>query len=273
MTLRSAGDGAFRWNLELGEQVVGLRGDAASWADALTPRYDRFRTSRPAEIEIDLTATGVPLAAELLRLQVVAPTIRLDGGELRIDGPGYRAEIDLACRRGRLEGPLHRAGFDALARALIALALREDGLLLHGALLIDGERAYSCVAPSGQGKTTLTRLLPEQARCDELHAVRRDGSGEWRALALPFWHGAPGRGRLSAVYRLSHGRRHQVHELAPAEALRRLATEVIWPAHDPEGVETSLELLAKLVREVPCRELRFVPEPGVWSAIRRGVAA
>ena len=148
-----------------------------------------------------------------------------------------------------------------------------DGLLLHAALLVDDERAFLCAGPSGCGKSTLAELLPGAALCDELAVARRDAKGRWMAWSLPFWHGRPGSGRLAAIHLLEHGRRSARRGLSPAEALRRIAPEVIWPAHDEAAAGRALDLLGALAAEVPVSALAFRPEREVWNLIAAPAAA
>jgi len=56
-------------------------------------------------------------------------------------------------------------------------------------------------------------------------------------------------------------------------ARRRRAAEVVWPTFAPEAAERALDLLARLLVEVPVAELRFRPDAGVWSALAGEVAA
>ena len=97
--------------------------------------------------------------------------------------------------------------------------------------------------------------------------MRRTAEG-WRAHGLPYWRGRPAAGRLEGIFLLAHGvGRHRIPGIRGSVAFRRLAAEVTWPAPVPGATERAWELLAELVEEVPVRELRFVPEPGVWDVI------
>ena len=177
-----------------------------------------------------------------------------------------RVAFDRRAGCGEIAGPLHRLAIDLAVRHLLTEELT-DGLLLHGALFAEGGRSYLCAGPSGCGKSTLAELLPETALCDELAVARREPGGGWRAWSLPFWHGRPGCGRLVAIHLLEHGAQSARRGLAPAAALRRLAPEVIWPAHDEAATGRALELLGALVAEVPVAALAFRPERDVWALI------
>ena len=250
-----------------------LESDDPRWSEVLLPRYGPFASAEPDAMpragakRLRLRATSPPpelsAVARLLAEPVAVETLT-SGWSLSTSW--CRIAFDRRTGCGEIAGPLHRLAIDLALRHLLAEELT-DGLLLHGALLAEGERAFLCAGPSGCGKSTLAGLLPEAALCDELAVARRAPGGGWRAWSLPFWHGRPGCGRLAAIHLLEHGPQAARRALAPREALRRLAPEVIWPAHDEGATGRALELLGALAAEVPVAVLAFRPEPEVWALI------
>lgn len=256
-----------------------LEAEDPRWWDALLPRYGSFASAQqdPAagggSKTLRLHATSAPpdssAVARFGAEPVVVEGLR-DGWILTTSW--CRIAFDRRSGRCEVEGPLHRLAIDLALRHLLAEDLA-DGLLLHAALLVDGERAFLCAGPSGCGKSTLAELLPGAALCDELAVARRETKGRWRAWSLPFWHGRPGCGRLAAIHLLEHAVQPSRRALPPAEALRRLAPEVIWPAHEEAATGRALELLGALAAEVPVSALAFRPEREVWELIADPAAA
>jgi hypothetical protein len=253
--------------------------DDPRWSDALMPRYGPFACHQPGAAlggeskRLRLHATAMPPDhSELARFGAEPVAVEVLPGGWNLSTSWCRIAFDRRSGQCDVAGPLHRLAIDLALRHLLVEDLA-DGLVIHAALLVDDERAFLCAGPSGCGKSTLAELLPGAALCDELAVARRDAKGRWRAWSLPFWNGRPGSGRLAAIHLLEHGRRSARRGLDPAEALRRIAPEVIWPAHDEAATGRSLELLGALAGEVPISALAFRPEREVWDWIAAPAAA
>ena len=252
--------------IEVGGLAIAFESDDSRWAQILGPRYGAFRTGREPELVVAVTTKGEPHGIEAIdRLRSEAARIHLDGATVRLRTPSLEASVEPGRGAGSLAAPLDRHGIDLLLPLLLALHV-DDALLLHATLAIDGERAFVCAGPSGAGKSTLARLLGERAYCDELVLLRRRAEG-WRAHALPYWHGRPGSAPLAGLRLLRHGDRHELLPVPAERLLREVAREVIWPTFSEEACARSLELVARLVAEVPAAELVFRPGPGVWPAL------
>ncbi len=258
--------------VEVAGLAIAFASDDPRWPAALEPRYGAFRSERPPEFTLELAARGELAPGALARLAGETLAVERRGATLALDSPSISARLDLDRGRGCLAAPLHRHGVDLVLRALIAIRA-DDALMVHGALVAEAGRAWVCAGPSGAGKSTLAGLAGDRAYCDELALVRRGAAG-WRAEALPFWHGRPFSGPLAGLRMLVHGERHRLRPLAAAEAARRLAPEIVWPAPgDPARPESvALERFAQLLEEVEIAELAFRPAPDVWPHLVGAVA-
>ena len=264
-----------RFTVEVAGRVFGFEAEDPAWTRALEPRYGGFRTERAPGLVCRLESLpALRDAAALAQFAAEPLTLSLrpgsSGRAVELDSLSISGWLDLARGRGRIAAPVHRHAVDVALRALLTLTVPE-GLLLHGALVVDGERAFLAAGPSGSGKSTLARLLAARALCDEVSLVERTAEG-WRAHALPFWHGRPGGGRLAGIRLLTHAERHRCSTLPLADAIRRLAAEVLWPTFSAERSDAALELLERLVAEVPVAELGFVPRADVWPVLVAGPA-
>lgn len=257
-----------RFTLDLAGRIVAFEGDRPEWRRVLEPRYDAFRSARSAELAVELVATGeVTGTGELARLRAEEPEILAPrAGRLELRSPSVAVTVDLVAGRGRIVSPLDRHGVDALIRALAATWF-DDALLVHGALLTRHGSAWLVAGPSGSGKSTIAGLAGGAALCDELALLRRAGVRAWRAHALPFWHGRPGRAPLRGVRLLEHGAAPRLRALGAEEARRRLLAEVVWPTFSAGRVERVLELAGLLLDEVEVAALEFRRAPDFWEAL------
>ena len=268
---RAAGTRGALWTANLalaGRSGLALVAEDRGWQAALAARYGAFLVDQPGPgwpvLALESSETPPPTRSLLADLAASTVDTVSDQGSLTLEHPRFRVAIDRRRRRGALRGPRHRFPVDAVVRHLLA---EEPGtLLVHGAVLVAGERAWVAAGDSGRGKTTLAGLLPECACCDELGLIEeRDGG--WQARSTPFWHGRPATGRLRAVHLLEHGASHRADRLAPAAAARELARQVVWPDWWPERVDAALERLARLVERVPVFRLRFRPDRDVLAVL------
>ena len=101
--------------------------------------------------------------------------------------------------------------------------------------------------------------------------MRRDPGGYFRLTSLPFWQARPGSTTLSAVLLLGHGREHRLTRLTEGDALRRLATETLWPIELPAAMERTLEQMSGLIQSVPVFELAFAKDASAWDYIEEHV--
>jgi hypothetical protein len=90
--------------------------------------------------------------------------------------------------------------------------------------------------------------------------------------SLPFWESRPGRARLRAVLHIGHGTRHRLEPLRPEEALRRLATLILWPVWNESAMARSFVYLTEIVETVPAFDLSFAPTGDVWDFIDKEVS-
>lgn len=266
-------NGRWRMHLALTDRLrLALASADPGWEAALAPRYAPFFDpgAQGGRLQVRLETREIPpLDGALLSELSGRPIEReLEGGRLLLSHPRFEIELSRDRGRARLDSPRHRFAFDALVRHLFA---EEPGsLLMHGTVLVAGDRGWIAAGDSGRGKSTLAELLPEWAYCDELGLVEETRTG-WRVRSTPFWHGRPGNGRLQALHLLEHGTEHRALPLSPAESVRRIARQIVWPDWRRDRAEAALERLGRLVREIPVYRLVFRPDRGVFSVIE-GVA-
>ena len=106
---------------------------------------------------------------------------------------------------------------------------------------------------------------------DDRIIVRRAGRG-FVMYGTP-WHGEaelskPDSAPLRGVFFLVHSVCSVLVPLTAPEATARLLACGLPPFYDREGLEFTVGVLAELAAEVPCQELRLVPDPTVVRFIQ-----
>jgi hypothetical protein len=256
---------------------IQLRFESAdrTWLAYLDRRYGRFSVPpRAGSFVVRFEPTAAPLPPDLVTplaayLEAVHCAPAVEG--YRVTTETSECEIDMRSRRARLQGPAALYPLDNVLRHLLPL-LWDEGLIVHSALVAseDGSGVLAC-GPSGAGKSTIARLAGERALSDELAAVRIEPGGA-ASIALPFWESRPGSARLRAVLHLGHGVAHRLERLRPEQALRRLASQILWPVWDEGAMARWFAYLAALAETVPAFDLSFAPAGDVWDFIDKEVS-
>lgn len=146
----------------------------------------------------------------------------------------------------------------AFARSLLAF----DGSFLHAsAVMLDG-KAYLFSANSGTGKSTHTekwcRLFGATYLNDDKPALRLI-DGVWMAYGTP-WSGkhdlsAPMGAPLGGIAFIKRGEENAIRPFPPAEAVPIFMSQSLWRLREHRQMGKQLELVDKLMRQVPVWEL------------------
>ena len=168
----------------------------------------------------------------------------------------------------QLPYPLHQLLF-------LAPLAHQSGFLLHASgAVIDG-RAFVFAGHSGDGKTTLSRLLAAEGLellSDERIALRREGAA-FRAYGTPW----PGEGEivssasypLGGVFILKKADRHCIREGRPSLLAAELLSRAIVPYYFHHETHAILGLIHDVAAAVPLRELEFSLSDGLLPVLAR----
>lgn len=146
-----------------------------------------------------------------------------------------------------------------LYRSVAGQLHRFDALLMHGAVIGYGERAYAFLAPSGTGKSTHIRLWRKYLG-DGVYPVNGDKpilrreEGVFTANGTP-WAGKEGWQQnisrpLAGICLLTRGAENKILHLEPSRALGALMRQIYVPK-DPEGALATMALIDDLISAVP----------------------
>ena len=150
-----------------------------------------------------------------------------------------------------------------LYRGLCMQLPQKNAMLLHAAVISDGEHAYAFTAPSGTGKSTHIRLW-RKVFGESIFVVNGDKpilrlmDGVWRVYGTP-WCGKEGWNTnidlpLTAICFLSRSSENHIDRMSPIETVPALMHQVVLPT-DVESAKAQMELLNHLVTHIPLYRL------------------
>jgi hypothetical protein len=160
---------------------------------------------------------------------------------------------------------------------LVHYLLRGRGLHVHACgIAIDG-RGFLFAGPSGAGKSTLTALWqPTGASLlsDDRIIIRRRHH-TLQMYGTP-WHGdlnicSPESAPLEKIFFLARGSENSLRPLPPVEVATLLLSCSFPPFYDREAMIFVLDFISQIIAEIPCFELKFVPDARVIDFIRESV--
>lgn len=281
--------------LRIADIGIGIRYADESLRRPLSRTVSRFAVEPSSETDIaiivDWMPASLPPPGRLLFDSGAVWRAFDDDGAFRIDCfsdilgelPYKVAFFDRDLREGRIfvrrdavNDEMHALDYP-LDEVMVAHLLgRGRGVELHGCGIIDRDgRGQLFVGQSGAGKTTTARVWLSEGHYEIVsddRVIVRFVDGEWRMFGTP-WHGeaelsSPLSAPLGAIHLLVQASRTELVTLPPAHAAAALFGCTFPPFYDQAAVAFTLECLERIVRELPVRALRFLPDRSVIDCIR-----
>lgn len=255
--------------LSIADRGVQIEGPAG-WVEALRRMWPGWMdAARPQSWSLCLTAG--PPAPGARPLFETRPHFQDGIGYLL--APGFSGWIDPAQGRAHLEA--HRGAnagdLSIFVRTCFALqAFERDGILFHAAGVVHRGQGYAFFGLSGSGKTTATRLSPNDLVLNDDLILLRPGASGWEMWATPFGENrSPGQDTapLRALFRLIQAPQDRIERLSPGSALGELvANSPVVNAH-PACLPDLMARWQAVQKDVRVRALHFRKDSTFWEVI------
>jgi len=256
--------------VEVGEMPILLRTQDAGFRDLLARRYAGFISSTNAkfELEVQLISPNADMESD------ADVEVRMRDGIWQLRRGDFRAEWDPQAGHGTVWQSANPYSIDSVLRIVHSLLLaKEGGFLLHAASTIRNGKAFLFSGVSGAGKTTISRLAPNDAilLTDEISYVRRT-SAAYCACGTPFAGELARSGQncsapIRTLFFLEKGPEHRIENIESVDAVRRLMRNILFFAEDGELVKSVFRSACEFVETVPTRRLVFAPTVEVWDLV------
>jgi hypothetical protein len=160
---------------------------------------------------------------------------------------------------------------------LVNLLAMGRGVEVHGCGVVDPSGdGHLFIGQSGAGKSTMARLWQDTPGVtilsDDRMILRQIDSKLWM-YGTP-WHGeamlaSPERAPLTRIYFLERGLKNELIPQRYSDAVGRLIACSFIPFYSQPGLAFTLNFFEKVVKGVPCCELRSVPDKRVIEFINK----
>jgi len=174
------------------------------------------------------------------------------------------------------EAPHGGGAIENYLRILLGHALlREGGVIVHSAAVVERDEAHFFPAASGSGKTTVSRVSLAEGRTvlsDDMNVLLRRGRRTFVAQ-VPFTGDfsrrkvAGGPFPLATIYRLRKGPATRVEPLGRTEALGLLFAEIPSLNSDPHRHDLLWDALESLVDGAALRTLTLSLSEPLWPRL------
>lgn len=163
---------------------------------------------------------------------------------------------------------------------IINLLAKGRGVMVHAFGVMDTDNGLLFAGTSGAGKSTLSNLWKDKKDITVLSDDRiivRKIDGRFWMYGTP-WHGdakvcSPEKAPLEKIFFLKHAKKNGIKKMSPIDATSRLIVCSFPTFWDKKGMEFTLGFIDELIREVPCYELRFLPDKRIIDFVRNIVTA
>ena len=157
----------------------------------------------------------------------------------------------------------------------INLLARSRGVLLHACAVIARGEGLVFAGTSGAGKSTLAKIWeadPEVEILTDDRVIVREHRGQFWMYGTP-WHSdafasSPGEAPVSRLYILKHSPENSIQTVKVLKANTDLFVRSFPSFWYSQGMVYSLDFIDRLVQEVPCYQLGFVPDSSVVDFVR-----
>ena len=155
-----------------------------------------------------------------------------------------------------------------------------QGLILHASGGSFKGQGIVFAAPSGGGKSTLSRLLqayPQNQLFSEERLILRLLDERWQVFGTP-WQGSGdiaenAQAPLAALVFLRQAQESSITRLHPSKSLHSLLQVASIPWYSEEWTQKGLSLCETLLQDIPVFELAFRPDQSAVEAVEQLVSS
>jgi hypothetical protein len=189
--------------------------------------------------------------------------------------PGFKSgEIYIAHTQFEQNLPPDPLGHPLNQILMILLLSLGKGVLFHACGVADKDSGYLFLGNSGDGKSTMAKLWFDRSTTilNDDRIVVREKEGAFWMYGTP-WHGdfkelSPKGLPIQKIFFLRRGKGNKVVLKNGAEAVAMFLARCFPPLWDNKGMAFTTDLCHHIVNEIPCYELRFVPDAGIVDFVR-----
>ncbi len=190
--------------------------------------------------------------------------------------PYTRGTIDVEAGHAALvlDARAPQVGIEYSLRVIYALLIfHTGGLLLHSAAIVRQDQAFVFFGPSGVGKTTVSRLSPNDIVLNDDLVVVFPQQNQWFVCATPFWNitqvrpSGPRCAPLRGMLRLVQAPHVALKEMSRARALAELLSAVLMAPCDAERSHEVFAVVERLLQDVLLYELFFLADDSFWNVV------
>ncbi|MEW6295021.1 MAG: hypothetical protein AB1467_01855 [Candidatus Diapherotrites archaeon] len=154
--------------------------------------------------------------------------------------------------------------------------LKKKALMLHSSAVNKNNKALVFLGPSGEGKTTIMKLLSEDRTFSDDMNVLKVAGRKIFVFSFPFFGEFKGSKKglpLKALFFIKKARKNFLYKLNPINSIFKLinsnfALNFLYMKKDPSFFQ-AFDFAMGVVKRSKCFNLEFLPEKKVWVKIRK----
>jgi hypothetical protein len=258
----------------IGEIGIGIETETSDLHAALQSKYVGF-VKKIVDPQLSIRINLAPAKQDTGSSH---PGIVIALDQIVFNTPGLHGRVDFFTGSGDLQvfSSKPEITVDYALRNMIAiLAVRNGGLMFHGAGIIHSGAGCLFFGPSGSGKTTVAaHLLAQDTLLNDDLVLVMKVKDRWQIFGTPFTHPeqqepTSGSGPLCGMFRLVQDQDVFLEEITRGQALAELVGSLPVLAAIPAMTPLLLARVDELIDSIPVQRLHFLPDFSFWEVVHQ----